>query len=114
MWAMGRLGGGDGARRTWACHLFGDACPPRLWRRSGSRDGSGQGHSLTHSEGEPCGRLFRKGRASARVVKLADRDQVQAGLNLLCDLDWVRAVEKRPRGDGRPTTFYEINPRALR
>jgi hypothetical protein len=45
---------------------------------------------------------------------LADRDQVQAGLNLLCDLDWVRAVEKRPPGGGRPTTFYEINPRVLR
>ena len=45
---------------------------------------------------------------------LADRDQVQAGLNLLCDLDWIRAVEKRPPGGGRPTTFYEINPRALR
>jgi hypothetical protein len=45
---------------------------------------------------------------------LADRDQVQAGLNLLCDLDWVRAVEKRPPGRGRPTTFYEINPRAHR
>ena len=45
---------------------------------------------------------------------LADRDQVQAGLNLLCDLDWVRAVEKRAAGGGRPTTFYEINPRALR
>ena len=45
---------------------------------------------------------------------LADRDQVQAGLNLLCDLDWIRAVEKRPPGAGRPTTFYEINPRALR
>ena len=45
---------------------------------------------------------------------LADRDQVQAGLNLLCDLDWVRAVEKRPPGGGRPTTFYEINPRAHR
>jgi hypothetical protein len=36
---------------------------------------------------------------------------VRAGLNLLCDLDWVRAVEKRPLGRGRPTTFYEINPR---
>jgi hypothetical protein len=45
---------------------------------------------------------------------LADRDQVQAGLNLLSDLDWIRAVEKRPPGRGRPTTFYEINPRALR
>ena len=45
---------------------------------------------------------------------LADRDQVQAGLNLLCDLDWIRAVEKRPPGRGRPTTFYEINPRAHR
>jgi hypothetical protein len=45
---------------------------------------------------------------------LADRDQVQAGLNLLCDLDWVKAVEKRPPGRGRPTTFYEINPRSAR
>ena len=38
---------------------------------------------------------------------LADRDQVQAGLNLLCDLDWIRAAEQRPLGGGRPTTFYE-------
>jgi len=45
---------------------------------------------------------------------LADRDQVQAGLNLLCDLDWIRAVEKRHTGGGRPTAHYEINPTALR
>ena len=43
---------------------------------------------------------------------LADRSQVQAGLDLLCDLDWLAAEEKRPIGAGRPTTHYRINPRA--
>ena len=46
--------------------------------------------------------------------KLADRGQVQAGLDLLCDLDWLRAEEedKRSATGGRPTTRYRINPRA--
>ena len=43
---------------------------------------------------------------------LTDRNHAQAGLNLLCDLDWIAAVET-PTG-GRPTTRYAINPRALK
>ena len=43
---------------------------------------------------------------------LTDRDQAQAGLHLLCDLDWIVAVGA-PTG-GRPTTRYNINPRARR
>jgi putative DNA primase/helicase len=45
---------------------------------------------------------------------LSDRDQVQAGLNLLCDLDWLAAVDKRGPAGGRPTTHYSINPRLFR
>jgi putative DNA primase/helicase len=45
---------------------------------------------------------------------LSDRGQVQAGLDLLCDLDWIVAVETGNQGRGRPTTHYRINPRALR
>jgi hypothetical protein len=45
---------------------------------------------------------------------LADRHQVQAGLDLLCDLDWIVAVDKRPAGAGRPTTHYRVNPKARR
>ena len=45
---------------------------------------------------------------------LSDRGQVQAGLGLLCDLDWIVAVETGNHGRGRPTTHYRINPRALR
>ena len=46
---------------------------------------------------------------------LTDREQVQAGLNLLCDLDWIAAVETGNLGrGGRPTAHYHINPRALR
>ena len=44
--------------------------------------------------------------------RLSDRDQVQSGLNLLCDLDWIVAVDKHPTAGGRPTTIYRINPRA--
>jgi putative DNA primase/helicase len=43
---------------------------------------------------------------------LSDRDQVQAGLDLLCDLDWLVAIEKRNHAGGRPTIHYHINPRA--
>jgi putative DNA primase/helicase len=43
---------------------------------------------------------------------LSDRDHVQAGLNLLCDLDWIVEVDKRSHAGGRPTSFYHINPRA--
>jgi hypothetical protein len=45
---------------------------------------------------------------------LSDRGQVQAGLDLLCDLDWIVAVETGNHGRGRPTTHHRINPRALR
>jgi Protein of unknown function (DUF3987) len=44
--------------------------------------------------------------------RLSDRDQVQSGLNLLCDLDWIVAEDKRSPAGGRPTTLYRINPRA--
>ncbi|HEY8032038.1 MAG TPA: YfjI family protein [Methylocella sp.] len=44
-----------------------------------------------------------------RWSNLSDRDHVQAGLDLLCDLDWLFA-EKRETG-GRPTFVYRINPR---
>jgi putative DNA primase/helicase len=40
---------------------------------------------------------------------LTDRDQVLAGLNLLCDLNWL-GPDKVQTG-GRPTTTYAINPR---
>jgi putative DNA primase/helicase len=42
---------------------------------------------------------------------LSDRDHVQAGLDLLCDLDWIAPVDKRSHAGGRPTTYYHINPR---
>lgn len=43
---------------------------------------------------------------------LTDRSQVQAGLDLLGDLDWIVAVDQRSPAGGRPTTRYRINPRA--
>jgi Protein of unknown function (DUF3987) len=43
---------------------------------------------------------------------LRDRNQVQAGLDLLCDLDWIVAVDKKHPAAGRPTTHYRVNPRA--
>jgi hypothetical protein len=42
--------------------------------------------------------------------RLTDGSQVQAGLNLLCDLDWIVAEDKKSPV-GRPTTLYRINPR---
>src|SRR5262249_29830699 len=42
---------------------------------------------------------------------LTDGSQVQAGLNLLCDLDWIIAEDKKT-AVGRPTMLYRINPRA--
>jgi hypothetical protein len=45
---------------------------------------------------------------------LVDRDKVQAALDLLCDLRWLVAVEKRSPAGGRPTTHYTINPKALK
>jgi hypothetical protein len=46
---------------------------------------------------------------------LSERDRVQAGLDLLCDLDWLRA-ERCVAGTtgGRPSIAYRINPRGLR
>ena len=43
---------------------------------------------------------------------LSERTQVQAGLDLLCDLDWLLPEVKRT--GGRPTTLYHVNPRGLR
>jgi hypothetical protein len=46
---------------------------------------------------------------------LSERDHVQAGLELLCDLDWLRA-ERCIAGatGGRPSFTYRFNPRGLR
>jgi hypothetical protein len=42
---------------------------------------------------------------------LTDRDQIQAGLDLLADYDWI-AADRIDTG-GRPKTVYRINPRAM-
>jgi putative DNA primase/helicase len=42
------------------------------------------------------------------------KEQAQAGLDLLSDLDWIEPVEKRSHTGGRPTTHYRINPRVKR
>ncbi|MGI8854098.1 MAG: DUF3987 domain-containing protein [Methyloceanibacter sp.] len=42
---------------------------------------------------------------------LAERDQVQAGLDLLCDYGWLAAEDKEHASRGRPTVQYRINPR---
>jgi hypothetical protein len=44
---------------------------------------------------------------------LVEREQVQDGLDLLCDLDWLVPVEKRTGERGRPTVHYTINPKAM-
>ena len=44
-----------------------------------------------------------------RWSRLTDHDQVQAGLNLLCDLDWLAAQSIATAG--RSKTAYRINPR---
>jgi putative DNA primase/helicase len=44
---------------------------------------------------------------------LTDRGQIQAGLNLLSDLDWI-AIEPDTQQAGRPSYRYRINPRAHR
>jgi Protein of unknown function (DUF3987) len=46
-----------------------------------------------------------------RWSNLSEHSQVQAGLDLLCDLDWLFA-EKRETG-GRPSVAYRINPRGM-
>jgi putative DNA primase/helicase len=43
-------------------------------------------------------------------ANLSDRANMHSGLDLLCDLDWLRA-EKRETG-GRPSVSYRINPKA--
>jgi hypothetical protein len=45
---------------------------------------------------------------------LTDREEVQAGLNLVIELDYLAAFSAATseRG-GRPTTTYTVNPRAL-
>jgi putative DNA primase/helicase len=45
-------------------------------------------------------------------AKLADRDQVAAGLRLLVDYDWL--FEDRLETGGRPATVYHVNPGGLR
>ena len=42
---------------------------------------------------------------------LTDRDQVQSGLDLLSDLDWLAAETQRT--GGRPRTLYHVNPRGF-
>ncbi|MFO1102478.1 MAG: YfjI family protein [Methylocystis sp.] len=65
---------------------------------------------------------IRKGdltdRFSARDIyrsqwtNLANREQVQAGLDLLCDLDWIAPNEIKTAG--RPRITFAINPRAAK
>jgi Protein of unknown function (DUF3987) len=43
---------------------------------------------------------------------LTDRSQLQAGLDLLCELDWLEPETQRT--GGRPRTIYHINPRGIR
>jgi hypothetical protein len=50
--------------------------------------------------------VYRKGWAS-----LSDNDCVQAGLELLCDLNCIAAeARRRNQFGGRPSTSYRINP----
>ena len=42
---------------------------------------------------------------------LSDREQVQAGLELLADLDWL--IPETQRTGGRPRTLYHVNPRGM-
>jgi hypothetical protein len=42
---------------------------------------------------------------------LSDREQVQHGLDLLVDFEWLS--ETKIKTGGRPKTIYGINPRAL-
>lgn len=46
---------------------------------------------------------------------LSDREDVQAGLDMLCDLDWIAEEERKsaPAG-GRPTKVFRINPACLK
>jgi hypothetical protein len=47
-----------------------------------------------------------------RWARLTDRSQVQAGLTLLCEHNWIACTEIKHPGAGRPTTLYTVNPRA--
>jgi hypothetical protein len=83
---------------------------------------TGQGQKPRLPQQRRFSRIFKKGDLtdgfSGRDVhqhgwsNLSARDQVQAGLNLLRDLDWIAAVEKRGHAGGRPTIHYHVNPRA--
>ena len=106
----GPVGGEAMARALGLATYLETHAQPRLWRRPGGRDCRGQVDPLSYPEGQSNGRLFREGHSPARLVKLGDREQVQAGLNLLCDFDWIRAVEKRPPGRGRPTDLLPDQP----
>lgn len=67
---------------------------------------------LTHIRKGDVEDNFRARDISRRCwSKLTDLSQVQAGLNLLRDLDWIIAEDKKAPV-GRPTTLYRINPRA--
>ena len=49
-----------------------------------------------------------------RWSNLSDREDVQAGLDLLCDLHWTAEEERKPGSKGgRPSTVYRINPTCL-
>jgi Protein of unknown function (DUF3987) len=45
---------------------------------------------------------------------LRDRGQVQAGLELLVDFNWLTAIERKHQAAGRPTVEYLVNPRGLK
>lgn len=49
-----------------------------------------------------------------RWSNLSELDQVQSGLNLLVDCDWLAASTAAGSVGGRPKTIYWINPRASR
>lgn len=41
---------------------------------------------------------------------LLDREGVAKAVDLLCNLGYLLSVEKRPKGGGRPSSIYRINP----
>jgi len=61
-------------------------------------------------DGFTCRDIHRRGWSN-----LSELDQVQSGLNLLMDFDWL-ASEQIAGGNagGRPKTVYRINPRGRR
>jgi Protein of unknown function (DUF3987) len=90
-----------------------------------ARRAYGAGSEIESSAAKAILKHIRKGDVqdgfTARAIQrhgwsnLSERDQVQAGLDLLCDLDWLRA-ESCIAGatGGRPSITYWINPRGLR